>query len=183
MSDFTLHTQESAPEAAKPLLVNSVKSFGMVPNLHAVMAASPVLLEGYQTLHTLAQQTAFDADELTVVWQTINVEHACHYCVPAHTAIAHSMKVGADVIDALRNETTLPNAKLEALRTMTLAVLRDRGQVNGAALDAFYSAGYEQKNLLEIILVLSQKVMSNYVNHLADTPIDKPFQAFEWQKK
>lgn len=183
MSDFKLHTLESAPEGSKPLLENSVKSFGMVPNLHAVMASSPVLLEGYQTLHTLAQQTSFDADELTVVWQTINVEHGCHYCVPAHTAIAHSMKVGAEVIDALRDETALPSAKLEALRTMTLALLRDRGQVDNAALAAFYSVGYEQKNLLEIILILSQKVMSNYVNHVADTPIDTPFKAFEWQKK
>lgn len=183
MSEFTLHTQASAPEAAKPLLENSVKSFGMVPNLHAVMASSPELLKGYQTLHGLAQETSFDADELTVVWQTINVEHACHYCVPAHTMIAHSMKVNADVIDALRDETPLPNAQLEALRAMTLSMVRDRGVVNPRALEAFYSAGYEQKNLLEIILILSQKVMSNYVNHVADTPIDAPFAAYGWQKK
>lgn len=183
MSDFKLHTLESAPEGSKPLLENSVKSFGMVPNLHAVMASSPELLLGYQTLHGLAQQTSFDADELTVVWQTINVEHECHYCVPAHTMIAHSMKVGADVIDALRDETPLPSAKLEALRNMTLSVVRDRGVVNAESVDAFYSAGFEQKNLLEIILILSQKVMSNYVNHLAETPTDAPFKEFAWEKK
>jgi len=182
MTEFALHTQESAPEAAKPLLENSVKSFGMVPNLHAVMAESPQLLEGYQTLHNLAQQTSFNAEELTVVWQTINVEHACHYCVPAHSAIAHSMKVDGEIIDALRNETLLPT-KLEALRTATLAIVRERGVVGDDVLNAFFAAGYQQKHVLEVILVLSQKVMSNYVNHVANTPVDAPYKAFAWEKK
>ena len=182
MTEFTLHNQESAPEAAKPLLENSVKSFGMIPNLHAVMAESPQLLEGYQTLHNLAQQTSFNAEELTVVWQTINVEHACHYCVPAHSAIAHSMKVDGEIIDALRNETLLPT-KLEALRTATLAIVRERGVVGDDVLNAFFAAGYQQKHVLEVILVLSQKVMSNYVNHVANTPVDAPYKAFAWEKK
>jgi len=33
-----------------------------------------------------------------------------------------------------------------------------------------------------VILGVSQKVMSNYTNHLADTPVDAPFRAFEWHK-
>ena len=182
MTEFTLHTQESAPEAAKPLLDNSMKSFGMIPNLHAVMAEAPPLLEGYQALHNLAQQTSFNAEELTVVWQTINVEHACHYCVPAHTGIAHSMKVNSEITDALRNETPLPT-KLEALRNVTLAIVRERGVVGEDVLNGFFAAGYQQRNVLEVILVLSQKVMSNYVNHIANTPVDAPFKGFAWEKK
>ena len=103
MSTFTIHTADTAPADSKPLLAKSQSAFGMVPNLHAVMAESAPLLDGYQQLHALAQQTAFDAEELTVVWQAINVEHNCHYCVPAHTGIAHSMKVSAEVIDAILN--------------------------------------------------------------------------------
>lgn len=52
------------------------------------MAEAPGLLEGYQRLHQLFLDSSFDDEEVTVVWQTINVEHACHYCVPAHTGIA-----------------------------------------------------------------------------------------------
>lgn len=181
MTNFTLHTIDSADAAAKPLLQKSLDGFGMIPNLHAVMAEAPALLDGYQQLHALAQNTSFSKEELTVVWQTINVEHACHYCVPAHTAIAHSMKVDEAVTDALRNQTTLPTDKLEVLRDTTLAVVRERGVVEGVVMDNFYSAGYGQQQLLEIILVLSQKVMSNYVNHLADTPVDAPFQPFHWE--
>jgi alkylhydroperoxidase family enzyme len=183
MSSFTLHDANSAPEAAKPLLEKSQKAFGMVPGLHAVMAEAPGLLEGYQTLHNLFLNSSFDAEEQTVVWQTINVEHACHYCVPAHTGIAKSMKVSDDISDALRDETPLPSAKLEALRDFTLAMLRQRGELSAEQLQAFHAAGYNQRHVLEIILGLSQKVMSNYTNHIAQTPVDEPFKRFAWSKK
>ena len=126
--------------------------------------------------------SSFDKDELTVVWQTINVEHACHYCVPAHTGIAKNMKVDDAISDALRNETPLPNARLEALRTFTLSVVRDRGNVDDSAVQAFLDAGFTKRQILEVVLGVSQKVMSNYTNHLANTPVDAAFSKFEWQK-
>lgn len=182
MSEFTLHTPETAPEAAKPLLKKSIDAFGMVPNLHAVMAESPALLDAYQQVHTLFMASAFDKDELTVVWQTINVEHNCHYCVPAHTAIAKSMKVDDAIINALRDDTPLPSDKLETLRQTTLLMVRDRGVISDDALARFYDAGFTQRHLLDIVLGLSQKVMSNYVNHLANTDIDAPFAPYAWEK-
>lgn len=182
MTEFTLHTQDTAPEASKPLLAKSHKTFGMIPGLHAVMAEAPGLLEAYQTVHELFQNSSFDADELTVVWQTINVEHDCHYCVPAHTAIAKSMGVSDEISDALRNETPLPNARLEALRTFTLAVVRNRGHVDDTAVQAFLDAGFTRAQILEVVLGLAQKVMSNYTNHLANTPVDTPFRKFDWHK-
>jgi len=117
-----------------------------------------------------------------VVWQTINVENECHYCVPAHTGIAKMMDVSDDIIEPLRNETPLPSDKLEALRTFTLAVMNKQGNVSKEDLEAFYSAGYGKRQVLDVILVLSQKTMSNYINHIAETPIDEPFKKFEWQK-
>ncbi|WP_136248412.1 carboxymuconolactone decarboxylase family protein [Halomonas borealis] len=182
MADFTLHDKQTAPQASQPLLDDSVSAFGMVPNLHAVMAEAPGLLEGYQRLHQLFLDSSFDDEETTVVWQTINVEHACHYCVPAHTGIAHQMKVDSAITDALRDETPLPTDRLEALRTFTLAVVRQRGEVDAATVQRFLDAGYQHRHVLEVILGLSQKVMSNYTNHLAATPLDKPFAEFEWHK-
>lgn len=182
MTEFTLHTSETAPEESRKLLDASQSAFGFVPGLHAVMAESPQLLASYKALHDAFSGTSFNADELTVVWQSINVEHACHYCVPAHTGIAYGMKVDAAISDALRNETPLPTARLEALRTFTLAMLRQRGEVTGPKLDAFLAAGYTRQNVLEVILGLAQKVMSNYTNHIAQTPVDAPFNKFAWQK-
>jgi len=140
------------------------------------------VLEAYQTLHQLVLDSAFDNEEKTVVWQTINVENACHYCVPAHTGIAKMMDVSDDITDALRAETPLPNDKLEALRNFTLAVMQKQGNVSKDDLEAFYQAGYGKRQVLDVILVLSQKTMSNYINHIAETPLDEPFKKFEWQK-
>ncbi len=182
MSTFKLHNLDSAPADSKPLLENSLKDWGMIPNLHAVMAEAPGLLEGYQRLHQLFQDSSFNEEELTVVWQTINVEHECHYCVPAHTAISHMMKVDDALSEALRNQSAMPTEKLQVLHDTTLSLLRNRGRLTDAELAAFYAAGYAQRQLLEIILGLSQKVMSNYVNHIAETPVDAPFQKFAWEK-
>jgi alkylhydroperoxidase family enzyme len=154
----------------------------MIPGLHGVMAESPQVLEAYQKLHQLVLDSSFNNDEKTVVWQTINVENACHYCVPAHTGIAKMMKVSDDITNALRDKTPLPNDKLEALRTFTLAIMNKRGNVSDDDLGAFSEAGYDNRQVLEVILVLSQKVMSNYINHIAKTPIDEPFQKFAWSK-
>ncbi|WP_299779572.1 carboxymuconolactone decarboxylase family protein [uncultured Formosa sp.] len=182
MTTLKIHNIETAPEESKGLLENSQKAFGMIPGLHGVLASSPQTLTAYQTLHELFTKTSFNEEELTVVWQAINVEHACHYCVPAHTGIAKMMKVDDAITESLRNETPLEDAKLEALRTMTLIIVRNRGHVSQEELDAFYAAGYGEQQVLEIILGLSQKVISNYTNHIANTPVDAPFQSFAWKK-
>ncbi|WP_396632030.1 carboxymuconolactone decarboxylase family protein [Maribacter sp. R86514] len=182
MTTLKVHDIESAPEGSKPLLENSLKAFGMVPGLHGVLASAPKALEGYQVLHQLFTETSFNNDELTVVWQTINVEHSCHYCVPAHTGIANMMKVDEAITEALRNETPLTDEKLEALRTFTLSVVRNRGNVTQEDLNAFYAVGYGEQQVLEIILGLAQKTISNYTNHIANTPVDDAFKKFEWSK-
>ncbi len=183
MTNLKVHNIESAPEDGKVLLQYSQKTYGMIPGLHGVLAESPQLLEAYQTLHELFSNSSFNNEELTVVWQTINVEHRCHYCVPAHTGIAKMMKVDDAIINSLRDETPLENTKLEALRTLTLRIVRNRGNVNQAELDAFYATGYGEKQVLEIILGVSQKVISNYTNHIANTPVDDSFKSFAWEPK
>ncbi len=180
MTDLTIHTIDTAPQDAKPMLQESVANFGMIPNLHGVMAEAPGVFDSYNYLHNKALNTSFSKEELTVVWQTANVEHACHYCVPAHTGIAKSMKIDDDIIDALRDETPLP-AKLEVLRATTKAIIIERGHPSESQVDEFFAAGFTKAQLLEIILILAQKVMSNYINHLADTPVDDAFKAFTWQ--
>ena len=135
--DFPIHTIENTSEASRKLLEGSKETYGIVPNLHAVLAESPETLKGYKTLGAHFQATSFTEEERTVVWQTINVENNCHYCVPAHTAIAKSRKVDAAITEALRNRTPLPNNKLEVLRATTLELLRERGHLSQAQREAF----------------------------------------------
>ncbi|MEO9274803.1 carboxymuconolactone decarboxylase family protein [Marinomonas sp. 5E14-1] len=182
MSEFTFHTLETTPEGSKAILEGAVEQLGKIPGLYAVMAESPEILTAYTQLHQAFTNTSFNAEELTVVWQTINVEHECHFCVPAHTAIANMMGVDPALTDALRNSQPMPTPKLQALQDLTLSIVRNRGFASDAELEAFYAAGYAQKQVLEIILGLSQKVISNYVNHVAKTPVDEMFQQFAWTK-
>lgn len=179
-TEYKIYDKDSAPDDARPLLKKSEEDFGMIPNLHGVMAEAPTLLEGYQKLHDLAQKTSFNKDELTVVWQTINVENECHYCVPAHTGIAKNMGVSDALIDALRNDEALENDKLRVLKHAVLSIIRNRGRIDDDSLSEFFNVGYERQQLLEIVLIYAQKIMSNYTNHMANTPVDEAFEAFKW---
>lgn len=180
---FIIHTIESAPAKSRAILEKSKNQVGYVPNLHGILAEAPGLLEAYRTINNLFISSSFNKDELTVVWQTINVAHECHYCVPAHTAIAKMMKVDDAITEALRNGTIMPSEKLQALHEMTLSITKNRGSVSQKEIDAFYEAGYNQRHLLEIILGLSQKVISNYTNRIAETPLDKGFEKYAWNKQ
>lgn len=175
---FTLYTPANAPEGSKEQLQQSEKAFGWVPNLHAVLAESPVALGAYKYLHDAFQNTSFDADELTVVWQTINIENQCHYCVPAHFMIAKMMKADEALINALRENKPLPSEKLEVLKNTTRALLLDRGHLSEEQINQFKAVGYGNQQLLEILVGLAQKTISNYVNHLANTPLDEAFAKF-----
>lgn len=178
MSTFTIHTMETASAETQSLFKNSLNNFGLIPNLHGVLGEEPAALEAYQLMHELFQKTAFDAEELTVVWQAINVEHDCKYCVPAHSMIADMMKVDPALTEALRNKKPMPTEKLQILHDTTLSILRNRGHISSEELATFYAAGYENKHVLGILLGLSQKVMSNYINHIAETPVDDFFKDY-----
>ena len=183
MVTTTVHTLDTAPEASKPLLENSIKAFGRLPSLHGVMATSPGLLEGYQHLHRLAiHGTAFTPEERTVVWMTVNVANRCHYCVPAHTGIAKMEKIDESIVNALRDETPLPE-KLEALRTFTLAIRDTHGRPGADAIAAFEAAGYDERAILDTVLIYGQKVLSNFTTSLFDTPTDAAFAPFAWEPK
>ena len=49
------------------------------------------------------------------------------------------------------------------------------------AIEAFRDAGYTRANLLEVVLGVGLKTLSNYTNHLAGTPVDEPFRDLVWQ--
>ena len=90
------------------------------------------------------------------------------------------MKVDDAITDALRNKTELPSSKLEVLRDTTLSVVRNRGNISKDEIQVFYDAGFTQRQLLEIILGVAQKTISNYTNHIAETPMDKAFEKYAW---
>jgi len=180
---LTVQTLNSAPTAAKPLMEGAQKKFGMVPNLLGVLANAPAVLEGYLTLSGIFDKTSFRPLERQVVLMTSNFTNNCDYCMAAHTTIADMQNLDRSVIDAIRDDTPIADDKLEALRLLTADVVASRGYPKAATIEAFISAGYKPEQVLEIIMGVALKVMSNYTNHVAETPVDAAFSANSWRKK
>ncbi|MEM9352074.1 MAG: carboxymuconolactone decarboxylase family protein [Planctomycetota bacterium] len=181
MSSFTIHTVETAPENARPALERAAKAYGAVPNLIGILAEAPVAVEAYQALGNLVKLSSFTPTERTVVWQTLNAYHNCEYCMAAHTTIAHTEKIDQAVIETARNVGSYDDPRLEALRVFTLTLADKRGWAEDHEVDAFLAAGFTRQNILEVITTIAQKVMSNYTNHLAKTPVDDGFAKHEWK--
>lgn len=180
MTDFTVHSEDSASETSKELLAGAKKKVGFVPNLFGVMAESPQLLNAYLTVSDIFSSTNFSPVEQQVVLLAINHANDCHYCMAAHSTIAQMVKMPEDVLVALREGTPITDAKLEALRVFAEAMNEKRGWVSDADIEAFVAAGYNKQDVLNIVLAVSYKVMSNFTNHFAQTPVDDAFAKNAW---
>ena len=179
MSRLTIHSIETAPEAAKERLQNVQKSNGFVPNLIGVLANAPTALETYQVVGAINSRTGLSAEEREVVQITAATRNGCGFCVAGHTAIARKkLAMPEEVIQALRNTNALTDPKLNALAQFTLAVIDHKGQVSDEDLHDFLAAGYSQANALEAVLGVSLATLCNYANNLAKTPINAELQAF-----
>lgn len=179
---YAIHTVATAPEAARETLAAAGKAYGFVPNLLAVMAEAPALLKAYTIVVGLFDQTSLSASERQVVLLTASYENRCEYCVAAHSVIAGMQKVPQAVVSAIRDGRLIPDAKLEALRAFTAAVVNSRGLPSDADTAAFLAAGYSRTQILEVVLGVGVKTLSNYTNHAADTPLDQAFAPAAWSK-
>jgi uncharacterized peroxidase-related enzyme len=182
MLDYPLHTRETAPPEAQQYFDASLKQFGMIPKLYEVMASAPPVLEGYRALGDLFMggPITLTSTEQQVVLLAASFANECTYCMGAHSAIAGMMKIDEDIIRALRDDTVIPDPRLEALRQLTLAITRTRGLPDQQIVQNFLNAGYNQAQVLEVILGVAMKTLSNYVNHMAQTPLDEAFQPVAW---
>lgn len=179
---YTVHTAKTAPEAAKPTLAAAQSAYGFLPNLLAVMAEAPALVKAYTTLSKIFEEASLSAAERQVVLLTTSYENDCGYCMAAHSAIAGMQKVPNDVIKAIRDGKPIGDKKLESLRRFTEALVASRGWPSEADIKAFQGAGYASAQVLEVVLGVGLKTLSNYTNHIAETPLDAPFQALAWSK-
>jgi uncharacterized peroxidase-related enzyme len=178
-----VQTIESTHGSAKTMLEESKAQMGSVPNMYANMANSPGLLETYLLGYKrFREESGFTPVEQEVVLLTISRFNVCTYCMAAHSMIADKMShVPADILEALRTGSSIPDAKLTALSAFTHILLEQRGNATTTELDDFKEAGYTERQVLEIILAIAVKTLSNYSNHIFQTEVDKSFQRYAWQ--
>ena len=181
MMDFTIHTLESAPEAAKETLAIAKKRYTFVPNLMATMAEAPSLLRAYAAVGDEFEKTSLTPVEQQVVILTVSRRHECHYCMAAHSMAAQMAGLPESELEALRSGQPLGNPRFEALRSFTNAMVENRGWVSEEKIASFLKDGFTQAQVLEVILGIAFKTLSNYTNHVGHTPLDKPFASFAWK--
>lgn len=170
MTMFPSHTIDTAPEGSKAKLADVTKAWGFLPKLHGKLAESPLALEAYDTLFGLvASRSTLSPIEQQVAYQAINVFHGCEYCTAGHTYLSRAVKMDEAAISALRDGTPIPDVRLQALRLFAEAVVRERGYVSDAAVDAFLAAGFTRAHVLDVVTIAATKTISNYTNHITHT--------------
>lgn len=176
--------ESEASERAAGLLKQVRANMGMVPNLYQAMANAPGVLDTYLHGYELfRKESGFSPSEQEVIFLSISRENGCHYCMAAHSFLADNQSnVPEAVTQALRNDKTIPEEKLRALSAFTRAMVEKRGWPSESDAKTFLEAGYSETHVLEIVLAIAVKTLSNYTNHLFDTPLDKLFQGRQWQQ-
>lgn len=176
-------TIKNAGDDAKPVLEEAKKRIGYVPNIYGMMANSASLLQTYTMGDSrFRKNSLFNHSEKEIIYLTISKENACSYCVAVHSTLADTIsKVPKAITNAIREDKHVPNEKYAALIDFTKIMVVSRGQPSNQDINKFLSAGYSELHILDIIHAIAIKTMSNYANHLFNTPVDEMFQKREWK--
>ena len=165
---------EDAPAASRPLLEAVKKQLGVAPNLHRMVANSPAALEGYVSLNGALSKGSLPAATRTRIALTVAEINGCSYCLSAHTYLGqHVAKLDDAEMTANRSGAS-NDPKANAAVRFAATVTRARGQVTDAEIRALKEAGYDDAQLIEIVLHVALNTWTNYINMIAETEIDFP---------
>ena len=168
---------EAAPAAAQPLLAAVKQQLGVVPNLFRLVATSPAALEGYLGLNGALAKGSLDARTRERIALAVAEINGCSYCLSAHSYLGKNL-AKLDDAEILANRRGASNdAKADAAVRFAAKIARDRGQVGDADLAAVKAAGYDDAQIVEIVLHVALNTWTNYVNEVAKTDIDFPAAA------
>ncbi|PHS79552.1 MAG: carboxymuconolactone decarboxylase [Rhodospirillaceae bacterium] len=176
----TLHTLETAPEGSRDVLQAYQDRFGFVPNIVALLADSPAALNGYATSYNLLDESDFTPPEQQLIFLAVSVANKCTYCVAAHSMAGKMVGLDDQTINAVRDGTTVLDSKNAAIADFATKIVNARGFVSPDAINDFLAAGHTQAQILDVLLGVSTKTISNYANHIADTPLDEAFAPMAW---
>jgi uncharacterized peroxidase-related enzyme len=181
MPRLPLQTLESAPEASVPYVQRSQSANGYLPNLIASLANAPTALETYLTVSEINSRSGLSLAERETIQITAAGIHGCTYCVAGHTAIAlKKARLEPELVDSIREQQPLSDPRLEAVANLTRAVIATRGAVSDDALAAFRAAGFNDANVLEVVLGVSLATLCNFANNLAQNELNPELAAYRW---
>ena len=163
-----------APAASRPLLEAVNKQLGVVPNLFRLVSNSPAALEGYLGLSGALAKGTLPAQTRERIALAVAEINGCDYCLSAHTYLAKNLAKLDDVEITANRMGTSSDPKADAAVRFAAKVVRERGHVNDEAVRAVKLAGYDDAQVIEIVLHVALNTWTNYVNSVAATDIDFP---------
>jgi len=168
MADLTFNRYDidTAPEGSRALMKGIQSAYGFMPELFAYMAESPEVLEAYVTVNKLMSKTSLSPAQQQLVLLAISRYHQCDFCQIAHEAMGKKSGLDTHTLAALKAGTVIEDSHHAALVTLARAIVEKRGWLDSEDLADFYKAGFGPKQVMEVILAVSLKTLSNYTNHL-----------------
>lgn len=180
MSQLPIHTVETAPEAARPLLESARGKFGFLPNLLGKLANAPAALEAYLAVAAAFDKSSLSPLERQVVLLTASYVNRCPYCVSVHSLVASRSGADQATLEALRHGRPVVDTRLEALRRYTEHLILQRGQAAEDETLRFLGAGFQKAQIFDVITGITQKTLSNYADHVELLPLDAAFSSHAW---
>jgi AhpD family alkylhydroperoxidase len=180
MTRFPLLTLESAPEASKPALEKLRAAFGMLPNIAAVMANSPVLINSLVGLFGNVHGGNFTEAQVQTVLLTDAVTNECTWAVAFHTALGLEAGLDSADVEAVRERRLPKDMKQAALSLLAKTLIEKRGRLDDEDLDRFVAAGFGKDLALEVIAIVAASTITNYTGSVTRIPLEAPFAAHAW---
>jgi uncharacterized peroxidase-related enzyme len=171
---------QSAQEPARTALAKVQTRYGFVPNLYRVFANAPIAVDAYLAVSDAFEQGSLSPTERNLVLLSVSRENTCTYCVAVHSAVADMQKDRSDIVEAVRTGKPIDDRKLEAVRKLAQALVRNSGHAE-AEVREFVAAGYAPHQVIEVIVGIALKTLSNYTNHLTEPPLDTAFAGRAWR--
>jgi AhpD family alkylhydroperoxidase len=172
MTAFQIPTRDSVSATNQALFDNLKKGLGMVPNLYATLAHSEHALGTYLALQNAKSSITGKARE--VINLVVSQVNGCNYCLAAHTVIGGMVGFKPEQILEVRRGSASFDAKLDALAKLVKNIAVERGHADPALVQAFFDAGWTQENLVDALVVIGDKTVTNYLHGTTQVPIDFP---------
>ncbi len=172
MSTFNVPTRAAVSPANQAIFDNLEKGLGFVPNLFATYAHSENALGNYLALS--GAKTSLNAKQKEVVNLAVSQVNECNYCLAAHTAIGKLNGFTDSQILELRAGEASFDTKLDALARLARNITENRGATDQEVVTNFFNAGWTKENLVDTIVLVGDKTISNYLHRTTDVPVDFP---------
>lgn len=172
MKTFAVPTRDQVSENNQAIFDKLNKAIGMVPNLYATMAYSENALSNYVIFQ--GGKTSLRGKEKEAVNLIVSQVNGCAYCLSAHTVLGKMNGLTDDQVIEIRKGGASFDLKLDALVKLAKNITETRGRADSALIDNFFAADYTQGSLVDLVMLVGDKTIMNYLHNLTNIPVDFP---------